>query len=314
MTTLQKKLGLHPIFLCSIFLLCLSNAAYAHHSHGNYQVKELIEVQGEVTEFHLINPHVWIFMDVMGEDGEVDNWAIEGGGPQGFVRSGWDEIAPGDNLTIGCAPLRGDNNGCLVKDIQLNSTSDVEVSGLNWTAMAFQQDFFRINFPHEPEITTEPYLSEYGGTFPSNVYTAESGDNRYSMQVVDFTDIEEIYAALEDEVTVAGAHNFWFFDQLAAISYVARQYRLQAAEVSYDAWHVIDGIEGYQLYLLNPDNTRSYVGVYRHDKRLYIMEARVPEHVPSQAIFQQSLHILDAEGERIRYRLLPNHSTERVEI
>ena len=253
-------------------------------------------------------------MDVEGQDGVVDSWAIEGGGPQGFVRSGWDQIAAGDNLTISCAPLRSENNGCLVKDIELNSTNEIEGSRREWTSTDFQEDFFRINFPAEVEVTSEPYLSEYGGTFPSNVYTARDRGNIYSVRVVDFTDVEEIYAAQEEEVTVAGAHNFWFFDQLAAISYAARQYRISAAEIDYDGWHVIDGTEGHQLYLLNPDNTRSYVGIYRHDKRLYIMEARVPESVPPQAIFSQSLQFLDGEGERIRYRLLPDHSTERVEI
>eukprot|EP00903_Cladosiphon_okamuranus_P004501 g4499.t1 len=168
--------------------------------------------------------------------------------------------------------------------------------------MVFQEDFFSLNFPGQPEIRTEPYKSEYGGTFPANVYEVREGDNLYSMKVVDFTHIEEIYKAQEGEVTVAGAHNFWFFDQLAAISYAARQFRIQATEIDYDAWHVIDGIEGHQLYLLNTDNSRSYVGIYRHDKRLYIMEARVPDGVPPQGIFQQSLHIIDAEGNRIRYR------------
>jgi hypothetical protein len=297
-----------------LILSSISGSLLAHHSHGNYQVQSLIEIQGVVTDFHLANPHVWIFLDVEDESGEVANWAVEGGSPASFVRGGQSDIAPGDNLTLTCAPTRAGDNGCLVKNIQVNSSGGEQITAPSWTNMVFQDDFFQINFPHEPDVRRDSYESEYGASLPSTIYEARDGDGRYSVTVVDFGRIKEIHDAQAEQVTVAGAHNFWFFDQLAAISYVARQFRLQSTEVHYDAWHVIDGIEGHQITVLNPDNTRSHVGIYRHADRLYILEAKVPAEAPPQGIFQQSLNIIDEEGARIRYRLLPDHSTERVEV
>ncbi len=314
MNTPLATLRLQPFFLCLIMFFCLSNTVSAHHSHGNYQVQTLIEIQGVVTEFHLANPHVWIFMDVKDTSGETANWAIEGGGLRSFKQGGLDDIAPGDNLTINCAPTRGGDNGCLIKKIQRNSTSKEEASASSWSQMTFQEDFFQVNFPQEPKVRKEIYRSEYGANLPSTVYEVRQGDSLHSVTVVDFSRVKEIHASQEDQVTVAGAHNFWFFDPLAAISYAAHQFRQRGGDVNYDAWHVIDGIEGHQMILVNPDKTQTYAGIYRHADRLYILEATVPADAPPQGIFEQSLHILDEEGKRIRYKLLPDHSTERVEI
>eukprot|EP00903_Cladosiphon_okamuranus_P004454 g4452.t1 len=272
------------------------------------------KVQGVVTEFHFANPHVWIFMDVKNELGEAESWAIEGGGAAGFRRSGWSDIAAGDNLSISCTPTRDGDNGCFVTDIQINSSNSIETGAPSWTNMVFPDQLFSANFPHEPEITTAAYASEYGGTFPSTVYSAQDGSNRYSVTVVDFSDAREIYAALAEEINVAGAHNFWLYDQMGAISYAAQQFRLRGGQVTYDAWHHVDFIGGHQLFITNPDQTRTYAGIYRHADRLYILEATVSADTPPQGIFQQSLNILDAEGKRIRYDLQPDHSRVRVEI
>lgn len=307
------KLMLNLLFMCLAMTLFWSNSANGHHSHGNYQVQTLIEIQGVVTDVHMSNPHVWIFMDVEDEAGEVANWAIEGGSVASFKRTGWGEIHTGDNLTMNCSPTRVDNNGCLVKDIKVNS-SNGEGEASSWVHMTFQDDFFQANFPQKPVIRQDTYKTEYGATLPSTIYQAKDGDSTFSVTVVDFSDIRAVHEAQADLVTVAGAHNFWWFDQLAAISYAARQYRLRGGDVVYDAWHVIDGIEGHQISLTNQDGTLTSAGIYRNESRLYILEANVPEGSPPQGIFQQSLNIIDTDGQRIRYRLNPDHTKERVEI
>jgi hypothetical protein len=48
--------------------------------------------------------------------------------------------------------------------------------------------------------------------------------------------------------------------------------------------------------------TRSYVGLYLHENKLYILDATVAKNAPAPIIFQQSLEFLDAEGKSIRYR------------
>ena len=289
------------------------SAALAHHSHGNYQLTTEIQVQGVVTEFHFANPHVWVFMESENENGEMESWALEGGGVTGFRNAGWDVIAVGDNITVTCAPTRYGDNGCFIGDIQINSSDATAVGNASWVNLSYPDHYFRANFPHEPAISEKPYLSEYGGIFPSTVFEAQDGESDYSVTVVDFAEAKEVYAALADEITVAGAHNFWLFTQMGAISYAARQFRLRGGEVTYDAWHTVDFHDGHQIFLANPDNTRTYAGIYRHADRLYILEATVPADESSPAIFQQSLNILDAEGKRVRYELQPDHTRVRVE-
>jgi len=284
--------------------------AIAHHSHGNYEIGKEIQVRGVVTEFHFANPHVWVFMDVDNEVGETEDWALEGGGATGFR---WDGIAEGDELTVTCTPTRDGDNGCFITNIEINE-SNPEVDGVpSWINISFSSQFFSANFPSEPTISMAPYLSEYGGTFPSTIYTALEGDNHYSVTVVDFSDAKDIYLQLAGEINVAGAHNFWLYDQMGAISYAAQQFRLRGGEVTYDAWHHVDFIGGHQLFLTNPDQTRTYVGIYRHADRLYILEATVTADAPPQGVFQQSLTILDEEGKRIRYDLQPDHTRMRVD-
>jgi hypothetical protein len=44
-----------------------------------------------VTQVEWINPHVWIHIDVKGQDGSVVNWMVEGGPPNALIRRGWNK-------------------------------------------------------------------------------------------------------------------------------------------------------------------------------------------------------------------------------
>lgn len=302
-------------------LALLSGAAHSHHSYGPYQIGTEIQFQGEVTRVGLANPHSWIYVDAENENGELVSWALEGAGIGRFRESGWDGVAIGDSVGISCVPLRSGDPGCYIRDIEIISTSrpagesapDVaEESG--WTRFEYRDQNFRVNLPQEPTISTQPYTSEYGGVFPSTIYETYEGDSYYSVTVVNFANAKQVYEDMSEQVNVPGPHNFWLYMQLGAIDYTARQFRLRGGEVIYDAWHAIDFIEGHKLSIINPDNSRTYAGIYRHADRLFVLEATVPEGAPSQAGFLESLHILDDEGERVRYLLQPDHSRQRIDI
>ena len=299
--------------LVALIVPGLASPVSAHHSHGNYQIGQEIQVSGVVSEFHFANPHVWVFMDVENENGETEGWALEGGGAASFGRAGWNDIAAGDTLTVTCTPTRDGANGCFITDIAIEASNSTIAGVSGWTHIAYPDQLFSANFPSEPRISKAPYPSEYGGTFPSTIYEAQEGDNHYSVTVVDFSDARNIYLQLAEEINVAGAHNFWLYDQMGAIAHAAQQFRLRGGDVTYDAWHHVDFIGGHQLFLTNPDQTRTYAGIYRHADRLYILEATVPADAPPQGVFQQSLTILDEEGKRIRYDLQPDHTRVRIE-
>ena len=90
-------------------------SAWAHHSHGNYQMTEYTELDGTVTDVYWINPHAWIYMDVETENG-MENWAMEAAGATTLTRVGIaeDELKPGDKIHVKCHALRDGSNGCLL--------------------------------------------------------------------------------------------------------------------------------------------------------------------------------------------------------
>jgi hypothetical protein len=66
-----------------------SAAASAHHAFASsFDVNRPVDFKGTVTKVELINPHSWIHMDVVNEQGETEAWRIEGGSPNALYRQG----------------------------------------------------------------------------------------------------------------------------------------------------------------------------------------------------------------------------------
>src|SRR5215471_648809 len=80
MKTTTLSLGL---MLCGISTL-------AHHSFSaEYDSKKPVTLKGTVTKVDWMNPHVYFYLDVEDEGGNVANWALEMGPPNGLQRAGW---------------------------------------------------------------------------------------------------------------------------------------------------------------------------------------------------------------------------------
>jgi hypothetical protein len=64
--------------------------ASAHHSFpAQYDVDKPITLTVKVTKVEWTNPHIFIYGDVSGEQGKVQAWAFEMGGPNALLRKGW---------------------------------------------------------------------------------------------------------------------------------------------------------------------------------------------------------------------------------
>jgi len=176
-------------------------------------------------------------------------------------------------------------------------------SAQGWIDYISREDRFSVNFPGQPKIETISWAGEYGPTFPGRVYAAEAGGARYSVTVIDYTNTREIHAKAQknqaDELPI-----YADLDPVGSIQYAATKlYRQRAgAKVTYDAYHYIDLVSGQQLQLTNADGSRTFVGIYLHEARLYILDATVPPKAPQPGLFQQSLSFLDEKGERVRHR------------
>ena len=89
-------------------LFATTGAVLGHHSFAMFDQEHPIEVVGTVTEFRYSSPHVYILLDVKGQDGAGTVWLLEGGAPSLLVRDGWNgsSIRPGDELRMTIDPLR----------------------------------------------------------------------------------------------------------------------------------------------------------------------------------------------------------------
>lgn len=80
---------------------------FAHHSSAMFDKKTVVDVSATVVEFQWTNPHVWIEIEVVDEDGTTSAWSIEGGGPNSLFRDGWrpTSFMPGDVIEIRFNPM-----------------------------------------------------------------------------------------------------------------------------------------------------------------------------------------------------------------
>jgi hypothetical protein len=94
-------------------------AASAHHSHAMYDYEGRVTVNGTVTEFDWTNPHIWLYVRVMDDNGEAQSWVFEGGAPAELARQGWsgENPKPGDTVTVLALPLKDGARGGLLRRV-----------------------------------------------------------------------------------------------------------------------------------------------------------------------------------------------------
>ena len=186
----------------------------------------------------------------------------------------------------------------------------------NWIEYFDREDRFIVNFPGEPEITAISYTSELAAQIPARVYAVDNQAGRYSMTVVDYTQASRVHEELCETLTdYVCDGNEVFTEVRGAIAFAAWNYRKNTrGEITYDAYAQVDGVQGHQLQITNPDDSRTFVAIHREARRLYILEGTVSANAPPPGLFQQSLGILDENGRRIRYRYDENDRPYRVEV
>jgi hypothetical protein len=77
--------------------------AHAHHAFAaEFDANSPVDLEGTVIEMQWINPHAWIHIGVENSAGEVTEWMIEAGAPNGLIRRGFtrDSLLPGTKILV----------------------------------------------------------------------------------------------------------------------------------------------------------------------------------------------------------------------
>lgn len=187
-----------------------------------------------------------------------------------------------------------------------------------WIEFKSVEDRFTANFPGQPTITQTTWKSQFGADLPARVYSGTQGQSRYSLTVVDFSQIEKILGEKAKNCP-AGAETcrgggsstgpgYSRADYNGAVIHATWQLMQRDAKVTHFLWNNIDLVGGHQIHMTNRDSSRTMAAVYMHAQKLYIAEGTVPDGYPEPGLFQQSLGWLDEKGNGVRYQTLYHHA------
>ena len=153
-----------------------------------------------------------------------------------------------------------------------------------WDVYTNREEFFAVNLPGEPKVTTSQYKTAKGTSLPAKRFEADAPAGsilagKYVLTVVDYNNAKgELGTAIEE---------------------AAARYRTMG-KVTYDAVNMLDNHRSWRQTVDSPTQRILTEILVARNNRLYISEATTALNVPPPAQFQASLQILDENGQRIR--------------
>jgi hypothetical protein len=72
-----------------VALLAVAVSVWAHHSpSAEFDMAKRVTITGTLTKVDWVNPHIVVYLDVKGGEGNVENWRMESNPPAWFRRVG----------------------------------------------------------------------------------------------------------------------------------------------------------------------------------------------------------------------------------
>jgi len=94
----------------------------AHHSFAaEFDASKPVTLKGSVTKLEWANPHIWVYLDVLDEQGGQQAWQCEGGPPNTLTRNGWhkESLKPGDQVVIEGVRAKDGSKTCNARLVKL---------------------------------------------------------------------------------------------------------------------------------------------------------------------------------------------------
>jgi hypothetical protein len=112
------------IVFTTVVLVCLlvSKPAFGHHGSAEYDTEREVTVEGVVKQFEWTNPHIWLYVNVANDKGEIAEWVGEAGAPGMMARRGWTShtFKPGDKVKMSGRPAKNGSMQMLVTKVQID--------------------------------------------------------------------------------------------------------------------------------------------------------------------------------------------------
>jgi hypothetical protein len=119
---MQRMIG---VLIIVLWVLASAAPVVAHHAFATeFDANKPVTKKGFVTKIEWTNPHVWFYLNVKNENGVVENWGFEMGGPTGLANQGWtrNTMKLGDELIVDGFLARNGSRNVNAKTVTMAGT------------------------------------------------------------------------------------------------------------------------------------------------------------------------------------------------
>jgi hypothetical protein len=119
----------HALLIATLLAVpVLVERAGAHHGAGRYDTRKKVELEGKLTRLDFVNPHSYVYFDVVGDDGKVVAMKCEMRSATTLRRSGWspEMFVRGAAIKVTGSAHRDDPTACTVDTLTLGDKPTLE--------------------------------------------------------------------------------------------------------------------------------------------------------------------------------------------
>ena len=94
---------LFRVLAIGALIVAVATPVQAHHAFGGeFDANRPVLLKGKIIRVEWVNPHAWIHIEVVNEDGSTEVWMVEGGSPNSLLRHGVtrESIALGTEVVV----------------------------------------------------------------------------------------------------------------------------------------------------------------------------------------------------------------------
>jgi hypothetical protein len=123
---------MHRRLSVALVAIAATNTGFAHHSFApHFDSSKPVRISGVVTEFEARNPHAYVHIEAVDENGQTREYVCESHGVTQLTRNGIPPamLAPGETITVTGSQARRDPYMCFFDNVELADGRVLNVNG-----------------------------------------------------------------------------------------------------------------------------------------------------------------------------------------